>query len=348
MPTRHPATAPASRIPAVHREVRLVSRPEGALRESDLEVVEVPVPTPGPGQALVRNRMMSVTAVMRTLMHADADLPMPSYAPGEPLWGPALGEVVTAPEGSALEPGTPVTSYSTGWREYALADPSALEAADLDALPDPAAHLSQGFTAWLGIARAAEVREGDTVFVTGAAGGVGSLAGQYARLHGAARVIGSTSSHHKARRLTAELGYDAVVLRTEDDFAGRLREAAPEGLDAVFDNVGGEQLTAALGIARPRARIALVGGLSGQIGGGAGSPLEVDTLNLVARSITLRGIAGAHHLDELPQWQQEFTAAVRGGALTVPHALLKGIDEAPRALVELLAGRHIGAVLVEL
>ncbi|GAA2072872.1 NADP-dependent oxidoreductase [Streptomyces albiaxialis] len=336
------------RVPATHREVRLAARPEGELREEHLEVVEAPVPVPGPGEALIRNRTMSVTAVMRTLMRADADLPMPPYAPGEPLWGPALGEVVTAPEGSGLEPGTPVLSQRGGWREYAAVGVDGLERADLEALPGPAAHLSQGFTAWLGVVRAAEVREGDTVFVTGAAGGVGSLAGQFARLRGAGRVIGSTSSHRKAAYLVEELGYDAVVLRTEGDLEAQLRAAAPEGLDAVFDNVGGEQLRASLALARPGARIALVGGLSGQIGGGAGSPTEIDTLALIARSVTLRGIAGAHHLDELPRWREEFARGLREGTLSVPHALLKGIDEAPRALCELLAGRHLGAVLVEL
>ncbi|MFG3252735.1 MDR family NADP-dependent oxidoreductase [Streptomyces sp. NPDC048172] len=335
-------------VPATHREIRLVARPEGELREEHLKVVEAPVPLPGPGQALVRTRVMSVTAVMRTLMRDDADLPMPPYAVGEPLWGPALGEVVTAPEGSGLEPGATVLSYRAGWREYAAVDADGLERADLDALPDPAAHLSQGFTAWLGVVRGAEVREGDTVFVSGAAGGVGSLAGQFARLRGAARVIGSTSSRRKAAYLTGELGYDAVVLRTEDDLEGQLREAAPDGLDAVFDNVGGEQLRASLALARPGARIALVGGLSGQIGGGAGSPTEIDTLGLVARSVTLRGLAGVHYLDELPRWHEEFARGLREGKLTVPHTLLKGIAEAPRALCELLAGRHIGAVLVEL
>ncbi|MGW7411819.1 MDR family NADP-dependent oxidoreductase [Streptomyces sp. NPDC054863] len=334
---------------ATHREVRLSFSPQGPLTPAHFEVVEVPVPTPAPGQLLVRNRLMSVTAVMRTLMRDDVELPMPGYVPGAALWGPVVAEVVTAPPGSGLHPGD-LVEHRLGWREYAALPPQDAQLLDLDVLPDPAAHLSQGFTAWLGVVRAAHVRPGDTVFVSGAAGGVGSLAGQFARLRGAGRLIGSTSTRRKGAYLMKELGYDAVVLRTEGEgtMEEQLREAAPDGLDAVFDNVGGEQLRASVALARREARIALVGGLSGQVSGGVGTPTEIDTFALVSRGITLRGIAGADHLDALPQWQDEFGRGLRDGTLTFPHARLLGIDRAPQALCELLEGRHVGAVLVEL
>ncbi|MEV6418274.1 NADP-dependent oxidoreductase [Streptomyces sp. NPDC051662] len=341
-----PAPANPVSVPATHHEVQLAARPEGPLTVDHFRLTEAPVPVPGPGQVLVRNRLMSVTAVMRTLMRDDVELPMPSYAPGEALWGPAIGEVISAPA-NGPRPGD-LVAHRLGWREYAVLDAAGAEPLDLDALPDPVAHLSQGFTAWLGVVRAAEVRPGDTVFVSGAAGGVGSLAGQFARLHGAGRVIGSTSTRRKATHLVDELGYDAVVLRTEGGIEDQLRAVAPEGLDAVFDNVGGEQLRAAVALARRGARIALVGGLSGQVGGESGALVEMDTLALISRGITLRGIAAADHLDALPEWREEFGRALREGTVTVPHTTLPGIGQAPRALCELLAGRHIGAVLVEL
>ncbi|MCT2593181.1 NADP-dependent oxidoreductase [Streptomyces sp. N2-109] len=341
----HDAHDPAG-VPATHREVRLAARPEGAFSVDNLRVVEASVPVAGPGQVLVRNRFMSVAAVMLTLMRDSADLPMPLYVPGEVLWGPAIGEVITS-DAPGLNPGD-LVEHSAGWREYAALDAADAQSLDLDSLPDVAAHLSQGFTAWLGVVRAAEVRPGDTVFVSGAAGGVGSLAGQFARLHGAARVIGSTSSQRKADQLTKELGYDAVVLRGAEPIVDQLREAAPEGIDAVFDNVGGEQLTAALALANRGARIAVVGMLSTQASGGTSTPTEIDTATLVSRGITLRGIAGIDHLDALPQWAEEFGRGLREGTLTVPHVRLSGIEEAPRALDELLRGRHVGAVLVEL
>ncbi|MFF7232204.1 zinc-binding dehydrogenase [Streptomyces sioyaensis] len=329
-----------------HREVHLAGRPRGPLTEDLFEIVEVPVPEPGPGQVLVRNTVMGVAAVMRTLMEETSVVPMPSYQIGEPLYGAAVGEVVAAP-GTDFTPGD-LVEHHVGWREYALLDADRAHRLDPGLLPDPAAYLSQGPTAWMGVVRGAEVRPGDTVFITGAAGGVGSLAGQIARLRGAARIIGSTGSPEKADRLIKEFGYDAVVIRGAGPIEEQLRKAAPEGLDAVFDNVGGEQLRAALAVANRRARVALVGALSAQLSPGGTSTIELDTLSLLARSITLRGVALYEHLDLIPEWNQRFGEGLRDGSLTFPHARLHGIEQAPRALRELTEGRHLGAVVVQL
>lgn len=338
--------SPVPAVPAEQREVWLRARPDGALEADDFELVRVPVPEVRVGQVLVRNRLMSVVAVMRTLVEGGDDLPVPAAELGEPMWGPALGEVVAAP-GGELVPGDLVT-HMRGWREYAVVDVGEARLVDPAVLPDAAAHLSQAMTGWLGVVRGAEVRDGDTVFVTGAAGGVGTMAGQFARLRGARRVIGSTGSRSKADYLIKELGYDAVVIRGGAPIEEQLREAAPEGLDAVFDNVGGEQLTAALAVANRGARVGLVGALSGQLGGGFSAPVEVDTGSLILRGITLRGMAGIDHLDAIPEGMREFGRGLRAGTLAFPHVRLPGIDQAPRALCELLEGRHIGAVLVEL
>ena len=329
-----------------HREVRLAARPQGPVTDDLFEIVEVPVPEPGPGQVLVRNTVMGVAAVMRTLMDETSVVPMPSYGIGEPLHGAAVGEVVAAP-GTDLQPGD-LVEHRFGWREYAVVDADQVQRLDPGLLPDPAAYLSQGPTAWMGVVRGAEVRPGDTVFVTGAAGGVGSLAGQIARLRGAARIIGSTGSQEKADRLIKEFGYDAVVIRGAGPIEEQLRTAAPEGIDAVFDNVGGEQLRAALALANRGARLAIVGALAGQLSGDGKATVEIDTLSLLARSITLRGVALYEHLDLIPEWNQRFGEGLREGTLTFPHARLQGIEQAPRALRELTEGRHLGAVVVEL
>lgn len=332
-----------------HREVRLVRRPSGRLREDDLRVVEVPLPRPRAGQVLVRNRTMSVTAVMRSLMDGEIGLPMPSYEVGQALWGPVVGEVIdTGDTGDNAVRAGALVVHNQGWREYAAVDVAAVRPVDLDALPDVAAHLSQGVTAWLGVVRAGQVRPGDTVFVTGASGGVGSLAGQLARTRGATRVIGSTGSPAKAEYLRDQLGYDAVVVRGEGDFEQRLRSAAPDGIDVVFDNVGGEQLRAALAVARRGARVALVGTMSSQTTGGFSAPVEIDTGALIVGGITLRGFAVFDHLDAVPEATREFGRALAERSVVFPHSLLSGIGAAPRALCELLDGRHIGAVLVEL
>ncbi|WP_019071732.1 MDR family NADP-dependent oxidoreductase [Streptomyces hokutonensis] len=337
----------ASNIPATHREVRLASRPEGALDSGHFTVVEVPVPRPGPGQVLVRNSLMSVAASLRTLMKEDVGMPLPSFEVGRPLSAPAVGEVVTAPEGGTLRPGDPVT-HRAGFREYAVVEADAVRLVDLTVLPDPVAYLSQGSAAWIGVVRGAEVREGDTVFVSGAAGGLGTLAGQFARLRGAGRVIGSTSSQRKADYLVGTLGYDAVVLRGAGPIEDQLRKAAPEGIDAVVDTVGGEQLRAALALARPGARVGLVGALSAQVAGESTAPVEIDTYSLIVRGIQLRGISGARHRDALAEYPETFGRWIREGSVTVPHTRLSGIDQAPRALMELLEGHHIGTVVVEL
>ncbi|MFC8827025.1 MDR family NADP-dependent oxidoreductase [Streptomyces sp. NPDC057137] len=334
-------------VPATHGEVWLRARPDGLLSTDHFEVVRVPVPEVGAGQVLVRNRLMSVAAVMRTLLGGGADLPVPAAELGEPLWAPAVGEVVVAP-GGKLAPGDLVT-HSRGWREYAAVDVAEARRVDPAELPDPAAYLSQAMTAWLGVVRGAEVRPGDTVFVTGAAGGVGTMAGQFARLRGAGRVIGSTGSRLKGEYLVRELGYDAVVIRgAAAPIEEQLREAAPDGLDVVFDNVGGEQLVAALAVAGRGARVGLVGALSGQLSGDFAAPVGIDTGSLIMRGITLRGMSGSDHLDAIPEGMREFGRGLREGTIVFPHVRLSGIDQAPRALCELLEGRHTGAVLVEL
>jgi NADPH-dependent curcumin reductase CurA len=329
-----------------YREVRLAARPRGRVTDDLFEIAEVPLPVPGPGQVLVRTTVMSVAAVMRTLMDEVTDVPMPSYAVGEPLNGPAVGEVVAAP-GTDFAPGD-LVQHRLGWREYALLDASAVQRVETGLLPDPAAYLSQGPTAWMGVVRGAEVRPGDTVFVSGAAGGVGSLAGQIARLRGAGRLIGSTGSPRKADFLREELGYDEVVIRGAGPIEEQLRAAAPDGIDAFVDNVGGEQLQAAIAVARRGARLALVGALASQLSDSGSPTTEIDTLSLLSRSITLRGVALFDHLDLVPQWYRQFAAGLRDGTLTFPHTRLHGIDQAPRALRELIEGRHLGAVLVEL
>ncbi|ARF57159.1 MDR family NADP-dependent oxidoreductase [Streptomyces gilvosporeus] len=329
-----------------YREVHLAARPKGPVTDDLFTIVEVPLPEPGPGQVLVRTTHMGVAAVMRTLMDETSAVPMPSYEIGAPLHGAAVGEVVAAP-GSDLRPGD-LVEHRLGWREYALLDAAQVQRLDPDLLPDPAAYLSQGPTALMGVARGAEVRPGDTVFVTGAAGGVGSLAGQIARQFGAARVIGSTGSQQKADRLVEEFGYDAAVIRGAGPIGEQLRRAAPEGIDAVFDNVGGEQLQAALALANRGARVAIVGALASQLSDGGPALTPVDTLSLLAHSVTLRGVALYDHLDLVPEWNRRFAEGLRDGSLTFPHSRLHGIEQAPRALRELTEGRHLGAVIVEL
>jgi NADPH-dependent curcumin reductase CurA len=337
-------------LPRTTREVRLAAIPEGLPTQEHFAVVDTPLPKPGTGEVLVRNRYFLVFPGLRTLIGGEVDgVPLPPLRSGDTLFGPAVGEVVAASAGSPLRTGDAV-AHMLGWREYALV--SAFECTPLDdALPDPVAHLAQGSAAYGALTRLADVRVGDVVFVTGAAGAVGSLAGQIARLLGASRVIGSTGSPQKAERLVSELGYDAVVLRGADPFAAQLAKAAPEGIDVLVDTVAGEQLAAALGAARQGARFALVGALSGQLSAqraGGSAPVEIDAFRLVVKGISLRGYSGADHPDVEKEWTSRFRDWLRSGEISFPHARIAGIDRAPQALQELIEGLHFGAVIVEL
>lgn len=336
-------------LPRTSREVQLATVPDGLPKPEHFVVAEVPLPAPGEGQVLVRNRFFHVFAALRTLIGGSVKgAPFPPLHPGDTLLGPAVGEVVSAAGDSGLKAGD-LVSHWLGWREYAVVPVGQVTLLG-DALPDPVAYLGQGGLAYAALTRDAEVRPGDTVFVSGAAGGVGSFAGQIAHLLGAGQVIGSTSSREKADRLISELGYDAAVIRGAAPIEEQLAKAAPDGIDVYLDNIGGDQLQAAVAAARPGARFVLVGALSGQLspdGAGGTAPVELDTYQLILKRVSIRAFQG---FDEQArsQWLERFGGWLRAGHITFPHVRIAGIDDAPRALQEMIEGRHFGTVIVEL
>ncbi|MDX3386591.1 NADP-dependent oxidoreductase [Streptomyces niveiscabiei] len=253
-------------MPSTTREVRLATTPRGLPVPGDLTVVDTPLPPPTGTQLLVRNRHFLVFGGLRTLLGGAAqDTPVPGLRPGDTLFGPALGEVLHAPDDSPLRPGDLVT-HPLGWREHALVPVDRCTPVD-PGFPDPVAQLSSGATAYGALTRLAGVREGDTVLVTGAAGGVGSLAGQIARLLGAGRVIGTTGSAWKAERLVGELGYDAVVTggswrgdagsgRGESGYDGVAVDGTPRGNSRTRHGGSGYDTLAAARAVRSNSRAA--------------------------------------------------------------------------------------------
>ncbi|MEW2164868.1 NADP-dependent oxidoreductase [Streptomyces sp. NPDC007084] len=338
--------------PLTTRQIHLVTEPDGLPGPEHLAVVETPLPAPREGQVVVRNRHFLVFPGLRTLIGGQAEaVPLPPVRLGDALFGPAVGDVVAVGPDSRLRPGDTVT-HLLGWREHALVNET--DCLPLgDVLPDPVAFLSSGAAAYAALTRLAAVRPGDTVLVTGAAGAVGSLAGQVARLLGATRVVGTTRSARKADRLTAELGYDAVIVPGTAPLAEQLADAVPEGIDVLLDTVGGEQLTAAVGAARRGARFALVGALSGQLSpergrDGSTSPAEIDTFRIITLGLSLRGFSSADLGDAAEEWTKRFGEWLRSGDIVFPTARITGIDRAPQALQELFEGRHLGTVVVDL
>lgn len=326
------------------REVRLLSAPRGLPRAENFAVVQVPVPKPVAGEVLVRNRYFHVFAGLRTLLSGSVqDAPLPPVRPGEALVGAAVGEVVSAPPDSELQPGD-LVSHWLGWREYAVVPTGQCTRLD-PVLPDPIAYLTQARTAYNAVRQSA-LSGGETVFVSGGAGSVGSMAGRIARLLGAGRVIGSTSGPEKASRMRDELDYDDVVLRNGDPLADQLARVAPDGIDVMIDNVGGEQLAAGLESARVGARLVLVGSLSGQLDPAGHRPtvLELDSYRLILRQISLQGLRHTQPSD----WTTQVGAWADQRRLTFPHVRIPGIEQALVALSDTMSGRYVGTVVVQL
>lgn len=334
------------------REVRLASYPGATLLASDLTIAETALPTPGPNDLVVRNRWFRISVSTRLMARPEAQavegIPIPTLKPGDALADGAIGEVVACPPGRRFKVGDFV-SHPLGWRDYAVVDAGLCTL--LGARPkEPAAYLGHGWTAYAALTRGVTLRKGDTVFVSSGAGAIGSMAGQVARKLGAARVIGSTGSRDKADWMTAELGYDAVILRRGGPIADQLAAAAPDGIDVFVDMVGGEQLAAALAKARESARFVLLGALTAELNASHSTlhaPVELDSFQLILKDITMRGYSadrdGAQAFEEWMEWLWKGGAGLRFACTKVT-----GLDRAPQALEDACRGASRGVVIVEL
>jgi NADPH-dependent curcumin reductase CurA len=339
-------------IPTTNREVKLTVQPRLPTPEN-FTIVSGPVPIPGKDEALIRNRYFLVSASLRAMIAKGAGnvkgVPFPALRSGDTLAGQALGEVVSAPQDSGFNPGDLIVHFK-GWREYATVAVAHCHKVD-NRLSYPVAHLGHGWTAYAALTRGLTIKPGDTVFVSSGAGAIGSMAGQIARLLGAGRVIGSTSSAEKAARLVSELGYDAAVWRGSTSIADQLAEAAPRGLDVFVDNVGGEQLQAAIAVAREHARIVILDTLAGQLaaqGPGRMAPFELDSLQLLLKRITIRGYSADDDPDAREEWSARFAAWLNSGAIRFPHEVIAGLECAPDALERVIRGEYFGTVVVKI
>jgi NADPH-dependent curcumin reductase CurA len=341
--------------PLTGREMQLVARPNGEPRAGDFRVVEARVREPGPGEVLVRNTWTSVDAGLRLRLAERSPAGyFPSFGLGAPLDGiMTVGEVIES-RADGFAAGDTV-SHASGWRDYAVvaADAPALGGLGtltrLDTDLAPAERYlgplgGMGLTAYAGLFEVAGLRAGDVVWVSAAAGAVGSLAAQFAKLRGH-RVIGSAGSDAKVAYLLDELGLDAAFNHRAGPVAELLQQAAPEGIDVYFDCVGGDHLEAALGALRRSGRVALCGAVS-QYGRPARGPRNL--FQATANDLTLRGFRGSSHLHRMAEMQRAVAGWLRDGRLRYRETIVDGLERTPEALARMLAGDTIGKTLVRI
>ncbi|GAA4033663.1 NADP-dependent oxidoreductase [Allokutzneria multivorans] len=326
----------------ITREIHLASHITGVPGPEHFTVAHTEID----GEVLVRTERLGLAATYLELMRADCHLPVPAWQPGQRVGVAAVGTVVRS-SSDALRVGDAVQSM-TGWTEYSAGPADSYVKLDRDAFPDLGFHLGQGPTAFYGMADVAAVGEGDVVFVSGAAGGVGSLAGQIAKRLGAARVIGSAGSSAKVDYLVNDLGFDAAF-DYRDDPAARLRELAPEGISVFFDVVGGAQYDAALQVARPGARFALCGSLSSQLGDSAERFPQPDRAEAEARGVVLSPFSCYHTPEQISAWHKHFRLWLDEGRFVFPQTVVDAaITDVPQAFLAFLGGAHRGNVSVRL
>ncbi|PZR78243.1 MAG: NADP-dependent oxidoreductase [Candidatus Aeolococcus gillhamiae] len=329
------------------REVHLASRPVGEPTVDNFALVDAEVRAPSDGDVLVRNSFVSVDPYMRARMN-DVKSYLPPFQVGEAMNGGAVGEVVES-RSPELAAGDTVL-HQKGWREYATGKAGEFRRVDPQRAP-PSAYLgvlgTTGFTAWIGLVDIAQMKEGDVVFVSGAAGAVGSVAGQVARLRGAARVIGSAGSDEKVRHVLDDLGFDAAFNYKAAPVRHQLRAAAPEGIDVYFDNVGGDHLEAAISEFNDHGRAALCGAISQY--NNVEPPSGPRNLGLVVpRRLTLRGYIILDHMDRYGAFIKEVGTWLASGAVRTRETIVDGIEQAPDAFIGLLRGENTGKMLVRI
>jgi len=328
----------------MYQRIVLASRPRGEVETSNFRLETVDMPALADGQLLVRVHYLSLDPYMRGRM-SDAK----SYAAPQPLdetmIGGTVGEVV-----ESKNPKFAVGDFVVGmfgWSEYGVSDGTLLRKVDTTHIP-ASAYLGvvgmPGMTAWYGVNHIIQPKAGETVVVSAASGAVGATVGQLAKLAGA-RAVGIAGGKEKCDFAVNELGFDACIDYRAGNLEADLAAATPDGVDGIFENVGGAVFDAALGRSNAFARIALCGMAAGY--SGEDIPIRNPRLLLTNR-VSLRGFIVTEHLDLWPQGLSELGKLVAGGKMKYRESVAQGLASAPEALIGLLKGRNFGKQLVKL
>ena len=323
----------------VSREVHLIERPAGMPTPDHFQVVETSVADAADGEVLVQNLYMSVDPAMRPRLTAGQAL-------GEAMMGGALGRVAQSksPDFAIGD----LVSNRLGFREYFTSDGKGLT----KLAPDPDLPLTvhmhalgmTGFTAYGGLLHIGALKDGEQVFVSTAGGAVGSIVAQIAKIKGC-YVVGSTGSAEKAAWLRAEVGLDAVINYKDAPIRGQLQAATPKGIDVYFDNVGGDQLEAALRRMNTLGRIPVCGFISGY---NSGHSSVSNLSNIIYSRVMLRGFVATDFMHLYGDFQRDMAGWLKDGSVKYQETVMEGIGQAPAALIGLMQGLNAGKMLVKL
>lgn len=330
----------------INRQLKLARRPEGRVSLHDFTYEETVPPSAEDGAVLARTLFLSVDPTNRVWMK-EVPQYMPPVGIGEVMRSGGLAQVVES-RLDGFEPGDLVFGM-TGWQDYSLLrQGGALGVAKVPSVPGiaPEKFLGvcgpNGVTAYAGIIEVADVGEDDTVVITAAAGSVGSAAGQIAKLRGA-HVIGIAGGSEKARMLVDHYGFDAGVNYRADDFREQLKAATPNGVNVLFENVGGEIMEAVIARMNPRGRIALCGMISVYEGGGT---TTYDWAPLMAKRLKVQGFNLIDCAQLWPRAARELAQWVSEGKIKADETIVDGLEKAPEALNMLFEGKNSGKMLV--
>ena len=329
---------------AMNKQILLASRPTGWVEESNFKLVETPVPRIAVGQVLVRNHFLSLDPYMRGRMN-DAKSYAAPVKLGEVMIGGTAGEVV-ASRHPKFAVGDKVVGM-LGWQLYGVADGSQLMKVDDRHIP-LSAYLGPvgmpGVTAWVGLMDICQPKAGETVVVTAAAGAVGSVVGQLAKLQGC-RAVGVAGGAEKCRYVVGELGFDACVDYKAGNLWQDIKAATPEGIDCLFENVGGEIFDTLLGRMNAFSRIALCGLISQY----NGEPYPMKHIgSVLVNRIRMQGFIVSEHMERWPVALAELAQGVATGKIKYRETVAQGLENAPQAFIGLLKGANLGKQLVKL
>ena len=329
----------------VSREIRLASRPQGVPTAANFTRAQTELKSLPDQQVLIRNLFMSVDPYMRGRMN-DRKSYVPPFEIGKVLEGGAVGEVIES-RAKEFKVGDAVVS-NFGWREYFIASPKDLHPVSRAVQP-LSVYLGAlgmtGMTAWAGL-HLVKVEAGDVIYISGAAGAVGNVAGQLAKIRGC-KVIGSAGSMEKVKFLREECGFDIAFDYKTGPVVEQLKVEAPDGIDVYFDNVGGETLEAALSALRVHGRIIACGGISGY-NEEKPRPGPNNLFNITIKRLTMKGLIVRDWLDRQGEFEKEVCGYLQSGKLKNKETVVEGLDQAEEAFIGLFKGQNIGKMVVKL